>query len=138
MNTDADLIQRLGRSNLYNEFKQAFCVSAGLPLTLRPVEFWQLAHRSQPHENPFCAMIAQTNRGCAAYLEAEQSAVDTARSGSATVRCFADLCHTAVPVKLGELRSASCRQARLHWICLQRQALKPSPGNSPTGESPWT
>ena len=102
MNTDADLIQRLGRSNLYNEFKQAFCVSAGLPLTLRPVEFWQLAHRSQPHENPFCAMIAQTNRGCAAYLEAEQSAVDTARSGSATVRCFADLCHTAVPVKLGE------------------------------------
>ena len=27
---------------------------------------------------------------------------DTARSESATVRCFADLCHTAVPVKLGE------------------------------------
>jgi AraC-like DNA-binding protein/ligand-binding sensor protein len=102
MNTDADLIQRLGRSNLYNEFKQAFCVSTGLPLTLRPLEFWQLAHRGQSHENPFCAMIAQTNRGCAAYLEAEQSAVDTARSGSATVRCFADLCHTAVPVKLGE------------------------------------
>jgi AraC-like DNA-binding protein len=47
-------------------------------------------------------MIAQTNRGCAACLEAEQSAVDAARSGSATVRCFANLCHTAVPVKLGE------------------------------------
>ena len=102
MNTDADLIQRLARSNLYNEFKQAFCVSTGLPLTLRPLEFWQLAHRGQSHENPFCAMIAQTNRGCAAYLEAEQSAIDAARSGPATVRCFADLCHTAVPVKLGE------------------------------------
>ena len=47
-------------------------------------------------------MIAQTNRGCAAYLETEQSAVDAARSGPATVRCFAGLCHTAVPVKLGE------------------------------------
>jgi len=102
MNTEADLIQRLGRSNLYNEFKQAFCVSASLPLTLRPLEFWQLAHSSQPYENPFCALIAQTNRGCAAYLETEQSAVDAARSGPATVRCFADLCHTAVPVKLGE------------------------------------
>jgi AraC-like DNA-binding protein/ligand-binding sensor protein len=102
MNTEADLIQRLGRSNLYNEFKQAFCVSASLPLTLRPFEFWQLAHGSQPYENPFCALIAQTNRGCAAYLEIEQSAVDAARSGSATVRCFAGLCHTAVPVKLGE------------------------------------
>jgi len=54
------------------------------------------------HENSFCAIIAQTNRGCAAYLEAEQSAVDAARSGPATVRCFAGLCHTAVPVKLGE------------------------------------
>jgi len=102
MNTDADLIQRLGRSNLYNEFRQAFTVSTGLPVALRPQEFWQLAHRSQPFENPFCAMIAQTSRGCAAYLEAEQSAVDAARSGPATVRCFAGLCHSAVPVKLGE------------------------------------
>jgi AraC-like DNA-binding protein/ligand-binding sensor protein len=102
MNTDTELIHRLGRSSLYNEFKEAFCVSTGLPLTLRPLEFWQLAHRGQPHENLFCAMIAQTNRACAAYLEAEQSAVDAARSGPATVRCFAGLCHTAVPVKLGE------------------------------------
>ena len=47
-------------------------------------------------------MIAQTNRGCAAYLEAEQGAADAARSGPATVRCLAGLCHTAVPVKLGE------------------------------------
>lgn len=102
MSTEADLPQRLGRSNLYNEFKQAFCVSAGLPLTLRPLEFWQLAHHSQPYENSFCAMIAQTNRGCAAYLEVEQSAVDASRSGSATARCFAGLCHTAVPVKVGD------------------------------------
>ena len=101
MNTDTELIQRLGRSKLYNEFKEAFCVSTGLPLTVRPLEYWQLAHRGQPHENPFCAMIAQTNRGCGAYLEAEQSAIDAARSGPATVRCFAGLCHTAVPVKLG-------------------------------------
>ena len=37
MNKDAYLIQRLGRSDFYNEFKLAFCGSAGLPLTLRPV-----------------------------------------------------------------------------------------------------
>ena len=101
MNTDADLIQRLSRSSLYTEFKQAFGAGTGLPLALRPMEFWQLAHRSQPHENPFCAMIAQINRGCAACLEAEQRAVDAAQDRPATVRCFADLCHTAVPVKLG-------------------------------------
>ena len=70
MNTDVDIMQRLGRSKFYNEFKQAFGDSTGLPLTLRPLEFWQLAHRNQPHENAFCAMIAQTNRGCAVCLEA--------------------------------------------------------------------
>jgi AraC-like DNA-binding protein/ligand-binding sensor protein len=100
--TDADLIQRLGRSKLYTEFKQAFSASTGLPLTLRPQEFWQLAHNRQPHENPFCAMITQTNRGCAACLKVEQRAVDAAQDRAATVRCFAGLCHTAVPVKLGE------------------------------------
>ena len=100
--TDSEMIRRLGRSYLYTEFKQAFGASTGLPLTLRPMDFWQLAHRSQPHENPFCAMIAQTNRGCSASLEAEQRAVDAAQDRSATVRCFADLCHTAVPVKLGQ------------------------------------
>jgi hypothetical protein len=66
------------------------------------VDFWDLAHRSQPHENPFWALIAQTNRGCAACLETEQHAVDAAQDRPATVRCFAGLCHTAVPVKLGD------------------------------------
>jgi AraC-like DNA-binding protein/ligand-binding sensor protein len=101
MNKDGYLIQRLSRSDLYNEFRQAFRAGTCLPLTLRPVDFWGLAHRSQPHENPFWALIDQTNRGCAACLETEQHAVDAAQDRPATVRCFAGLCHTAVPVKLG-------------------------------------
>src|SRR6516162_7544742 len=135
MNTDADLIQRLGRSNLYNEFRQAFTVSTGLPVALRPQEFWQLAHRSQPFENPFCAMIAQTSRGCAAYLEAEQSAVDAARSGPATVRCFAGLCHSAVPVKLGERTIGFLQTGQVALHLPSAWALNPSPRNSPSGES---
>src|SRR6516162_6746203 len=101
MNNDAYVIQRLGRSDLYSQFKEAFGASTGLPLTLRPVTFWSLAHRSQPHENAFCALIAHTSRGCSVYLETEQRAVDAAQDRSATVRCFAGLYHTAVPVKLG-------------------------------------
>jgi AraC-like DNA-binding protein/ligand-binding sensor protein len=102
MNKDTYVIQRLGRSELYTKFKQAFGAGMGLPLRLRPMNFWDLAHRGQPHENPFCALIAQTNRGCAACLETEQHAVDAAQDRAATVRCFAGLCHTAVPVKLGD------------------------------------
>jgi AraC-like DNA-binding protein/ligand-binding sensor protein len=102
MNKDAYLIQRLCRSDLYNDFRQAFVAGTCLPLRLRPVNFWGLAHRSQSHENPFCALVAQTNRGCAACLEAEQRAVDSAQNRLGTVRCFAGLCHTAVPVRLGD------------------------------------
>jgi AraC-like DNA-binding protein/ligand-binding sensor protein len=102
MNQDAYLIQRLDRSDLYKEFQRAFCAGTGLPLTLRAVNFWDLAHRGQPCENPFCALIAQTNRGCAACLETEQRAVDAAKDRPGTVRCFAGLCHTAVPIKLGD------------------------------------
>jgi AraC-like DNA-binding protein/ligand-binding sensor protein len=102
MNKDTYVIQRLGRSELYTKFKQAFGAGTGLPLRLRPMNFWDLAHRSQPHENPFWALISQTNRGCAACLETEQHAVDAAEDRPATVRCFAGLCHTAVPVKLGD------------------------------------
>jgi AraC-like DNA-binding protein len=101
MNADGDFLQRLGHSNLFTEFKEAFCTSTGLPLALRPLDFWQLAHRGQPHENPLCALLAKSNRACAACLQVEQSAVDAARNGAATVRCSAGLCHTAIPVKLG-------------------------------------
>ena len=45
-------------------------------------------------------MIAQTSRGCSVCLETEQRAVDAAQDRPATVRCFAGLCHTVVPVKL--------------------------------------
>src|SRR5215472_17513165 len=56
--------QHRGHIDTQKEFREAFGDSTGLPLTLRPVEYWQLAHRGQSQENPFCAMIAQTNRGC--------------------------------------------------------------------------
>jgi YesN/AraC family two-component response regulator len=47
-------------------------------------------------------MLAQTNRTCAACLELQQKVVDAATDQPATVTCFAGLCDTAVPIKLGE------------------------------------
>ena len=102
MNTDTILIQRLSHSELYADYQKAFGDATELPLTLRPLEFWQLAHRNQTHENPFCAMMAQANRTCAASLENQQRAVEGAKDGPATVTCFTGLCDTAVPIKLGE------------------------------------
>ena len=47
-------------------------------------------------------MMAQANRTCAACLEIQQRAVEGAKDGPDTVTCFAGLCDTAVPIKLGE------------------------------------
>jgi AraC-like DNA-binding protein/ligand-binding sensor protein len=102
MRADADLIQRLNRSEIYFDYEKAFGDSTELPLRLRPIEFWNLPHRNRPHENPFCALMAQSNRTCAACLEVQQQAADSAKEGPTTVTCFAGLCETAVPIRLGE------------------------------------
>ncbi len=102
MRIDDDLVQRIGKSEIFSEYEAAFEDTTGLPLTVRPKEFWNLAHRNRRNENPFCAMLAQTNRTCAACLEVQQQAVDAAKDGPATVTCFAGLCDTTVPIKLGE------------------------------------
>jgi AraC-like DNA-binding protein/ligand-binding sensor protein len=104
MRIDDDLIRRIGRSQMFSEYQAAFEDATGLPLALRPMEFWNLPHRKRHNENPFCAMMAQNNRSCAACLEAQQRAVDAANDRPATVTCFAGLSDTSVPVKLGQRR----------------------------------
>jgi AraC-like DNA-binding protein/ligand-binding sensor protein len=102
MNKDTNVMERLNRSEVYGDYQKAFGEATELPLTLRPLETWQLAHRHQAYENPFCAMMAQANRTCAACLEVQHRAVEGAKNGPETVTCFAGLCDTAVPIKLGE------------------------------------
>lgn len=101
MRADADLVQRISRSDIYSKYEKAFRDSTELPLKLRPTEFWNLANHNQRNENPFCALMAQNNRSCAACLEVQQQAVDAAQESPATVTCFAGLCDTIVPIRLG-------------------------------------
>jgi len=104
MRVDDDLIQRIGKSEMFSEYMAAFEDATGLPLAIRPTEFWNLPHRNRRNENPFCAMMAQSNRTCVACLEVQQRAVEAAKDRPATVTCFAGLSDTAVPVKLGQRR----------------------------------
>jgi AraC-like DNA-binding protein/ligand-binding sensor protein len=104
MRVDDDLIRRIGKSEMFSQYQAAFQDATGLPLSLRPTEFWNLPHRNRRNENPFCATMAQSNRTCAACLEVQQQAVEAAKDRPVTVTCFAGLCDTAVPVKLGERR----------------------------------
>lgn len=102
MNGNKQLIETLTQSHLYQEYEQAFSDATGLPVTLRPVESWQLPLHGKKKENPFCSMMAQKSRTCAACLQVQQDIADAAKDEPQMLNCPVGLCDVAVPVKLGE------------------------------------
>ena len=96
------IIEQLSRSKIYQDYEQAFNRATGLPLKLRTADTLQLVHHETKYENPFCEILSQHNRSCAACLEVQQKIIESPESVSKTVTCFAGLCDTAVPVKTGE------------------------------------
>ena len=102
MNRAADLIHRISKSDIYKDYERAFSDATQLPMALRPTEIWRLALEGKRDQNPFCALLAKSNRTCAACLQVQKEMQDMSGSGAKTVTCFAGLCDTAVPVKAGE------------------------------------
>ncbi|MES1180624.1 MAG: helix-turn-helix domain-containing protein [Verrucomicrobiota bacterium] len=95
------LIEALAGSKIYQDYERAFSEATGLPVALRSVESWQLPHHGKRFENPFCAMLAEKSRSCAACLQTQQQLSETATHQPKTVTCQAGLCDTAVPVRMG-------------------------------------
>jgi AraC-like DNA-binding protein len=100
--SNKQLIDMLRRSRLFRDYETVFSKATGLPLTLRPLEFWQLAHHGKKHENAFCAMLAENPATLAVCLQAHQAMIDHTGLLPHTVTCPFGLTETAVPVKLGQ------------------------------------
>ena len=100
--SEQHLIEQLTKSDIYQDYERAFSEATGLPLALRPVENWSLAHHGKHHENPFCAMLAKCPQSCAACLDAQQKNCDAAGHEPRTTVCFAGLSESSVPVRAGE------------------------------------
>src|SRR5471032_305344 len=96
------VVAQLKRSQIYRDYEQAFRETTGLPITLRPVEAFDLPHHGDPKENPFCMLMAQTNHSCAACLQLQKRVEEEAKLEPKTLKCFAGLCDSAVPVRVGE------------------------------------
>jgi len=99
--SNKQLIDMLRRSRLFREYENTFSKATGLPLTLRPLEFWQLAHHGKKHENPFCALLAENPATLGVCLQAHQNIIDHSGILPHTVTCPFGLTETAVPIKLG-------------------------------------
>jgi len=102
MFANKNFVETLTQSKIYQDYERAFTDATGLPVSLRPVESWQLPNRGKKSENPFCAMMAERSGSCAACLRMQEELSQTARSEAQTITCFAGLSDTAVPVRLGE------------------------------------
>ena len=102
MNNNQSLIEALAKSKVYQDYERAFSEATGLPVSLRPVESWQLPHHGKRNENPFCAMMADKSRTCANCLQVQQKLSDHATEEAYTTNCDAGMSDTAVPVRLGE------------------------------------
>jgi len=96
------LVEKLTRSAIYRDYVHAFSAATGMPLALRAVEHWQPALRGAPNENPFCELMARSNRVCAACLEVQRKLTEKTGDRSRTVTCFAGLSDSAVPIRVGD------------------------------------
>jgi AraC-like DNA-binding protein len=96
------LVDTLRRSRLFRDYEGVFTKATGLPLTLRPLEYWQLAHHGKKQENPFCALLAENPATLAVCLQAHDEMIRHTGDVPHTVTCPFGLTETAVPVRLGQ------------------------------------
>lgn len=97
-----ELVRQLHESEIFRDYEKAFRETTGLPINLRPIEAFNLPHHGDPQESPFCALMAGTNQSCAACLQLQRKVEEEARMEPKTLKCFAGLCDSAVPVRVGE------------------------------------
>ncbi|MGA2181357.1 MAG: PocR ligand-binding domain-containing protein, partial [Verrucomicrobiota bacterium] len=101
-NNNRALIKAISDSKVYQEYERAFNVLTGLPVSLQPVETWQLPHHGKRNENPFCALMSQKSHACAACLQVWEQLCEKAANEPKTIACPVGLLDTAVPVRLGD------------------------------------
>ena len=95
------LVDTLRRSKLFRSYERVFSEATGLPLTLRPMQYWQLEHRGKTHENPFCALLAERPATLAVCLQSHEAMIRRTHDRPLTVTCPFGLTESAVPVRLG-------------------------------------
>jgi AraC-like DNA-binding protein/ligand-binding sensor protein len=103
--TDAttDFVQQISQLRVFQDYERAFGKITNLPLQLSGINICSDAHRAPSnYANPFCTILARTSKVCAACLKVHQRLTAPDISETRTVKCFAGLTYSSVPVKLCE------------------------------------
>lgn len=100
---ETTLMQRISNSDRFKMYQEAFRTATGLPLRLvsSDPDGWCLDDQ-RINRSPFCEALNQCDTACGACVETNRRLMKEAEvNGPMTCHCFAGLCATAVPVKLG-------------------------------------
>lgn len=93
---------QLSNTQLYKDYEKAFYDATGLSLAIRPAKAYENALKDVDGGNPFCALLAQTNEGCANCLKMQEQLEQDAGLEPKSLHCFAGLCDSAVPIRVGD------------------------------------
>jgi AraC-like DNA-binding protein/ligand-binding sensor protein len=96
------VVAHLQRSEMFQEYRNAFETTTGLPLALRAAGSFNFPLHGSKRANPFCALMAGSNKTCAACLQLQQQVEQSASTEAKSMKCFAGLNEAAVPVRVGE------------------------------------
>ena len=100
-------LEVLSASPMYRHYALAFTQGTGLPLRLQGPGLLHVVRYARRQENPFSALMAATDRDCtpsSAQGYALQCRLEEeAQFAPRTLKGFAGLCETVVPVRVGEV-----------------------------------
>ena len=111
---DKKLLEALRQSKLYRDYERTFTEATGLPLALRPVEFFGLPFHGKKNENPFCAFLAERKSCCALCLQT-QGRLNEARAGHSAF--------TSMPVRSDRDCGADCSWRAGYRLSLHRPGI---------------
>ena len=119
--TDGRLVEMLSNSDLYRTYRDAFENATGLPLGLRMLDDHRHSFGTHPKSNEFCLLMANSSRSCKACLELQAKLEKEALLEPKTLRCFAGLCETAVPVRVSGRTLAFLQTGQIFLIQPNKQ-----------------
>ncbi len=112
--SDTPLLSALSESSMFRDYQAAFEKATGLPLSMHAPAAHVMETMARPAAgSTFCALMARTNRSCEACYALQKRLEEEAKLGPKTLKCFAGLCETAVPVRVGEQVIAFLQTGRI-------------------------
>ena len=100
--TRSPALRALSISKIYLDYERAFTRATGLSLDLCAPEMLGLLNLDKKEQKTFCALASRTNRVCSECYALQQQLEREAKLKPKTLKCFAGLCETAVPVRVGD------------------------------------